>query len=69
MTSKEMYKYKDWIFVKDEAEGEVSYYSMEEDDYTGFWRPCAQYDYLQAKYYGKPVRDTKILIEQKESLK
>lgn len=68
MTIKEMYKYKDWIFLREETPDAVSYYYMP-DDNKSFWNACTQYDFLQAKYYGKPVLAENILVEQKESIK
>lgn len=69
MTIKEMYKYKDWIFLREETPDTVNYYYMP-DDNKSFWNACTQYDYLQAKYYGKPVAHSgRNFIEQKESIK
>lgn len=67
MTIKEMYKYKDVVFLMEATVNEVNYYVLEANDMI--WQDCTQYDFLQAKYYGKPVSTDNILVEQKESIK
>lgn len=66
--TKEIYLYKNLLFLKEKSSNEVNYYYLPEGD-KNMWEYCTQYDFLQAKYYGKPFKGNKLLVKQKESIK